>query len=123
MLRTILQTAVAVLVADPKAAEIAEALQGSTGRTEYPKVDRADDFEQAGLLYRLMDEAERTRLVSNIAEHLSNAGREIQKRQVEHFVAAIRSTVRASRRHLAWRIRSQRTVTENFTIHWMRSRK
>ena len=75
-------------VADPNAAEIAEPLQGSVGRTEYPKVDRAGDFEQAGLLYRVMNEAEWSRLVSNIAGHLSNAGREIQERQVQHFLAA-----------------------------------
>jgi len=75
-------------VADSKASEIAEPLRGSTGRTEYPKTNRADDFEQAGLLYRVMSEAERARLVSNIAGHLSNAGKEIQKRQVEHFRSA-----------------------------------
>jgi len=75
-------------VADSKASEIAEPLRGSTGRTEYPKTNRADDFEQAGLLYRVMGEAERARLVSNIAGHLSNAGKEIQKRQVEHFKVA-----------------------------------
>ena len=75
-------------VADPKASEIAEALQGTTGRTEYPQTNRADDFEQAGLLYRVMSEAERSRLVSNIAGHLGKASKEIQKRQVQHFLAA-----------------------------------
>jgi len=75
-------------VADPKTSEIAESLQGTTGRTEYPKANRADDFEQAGLLYRVMHEEERTRLVRNIAGHLGNASKEIQKRQVQHFLAA-----------------------------------
>jgi catalase len=75
-------------VADFKTSEISEALHGTTGRTEYPKANRADDFEQAGLLYRVMSEAERSRLVSNIAGHLSNAGKEIQKHQVQHFLAA-----------------------------------
>jgi len=75
-------------IADPRASESSESLHGTTGRTEYPKVNRADDFEQAGLLYRVMSEAERSRLVSNIAGHLSNAGTEIQKRQVRHFMAA-----------------------------------
>jgi catalase len=75
-------------ISDAKASEAAESLHGTTGRTEYPKVHRADDFEQAGLLYRVMTEAERARLVSNIAGHLSNAGKEIQKRQVQHFTAA-----------------------------------
>ena len=60
----------------------------NTGHTEYPKSSRAGDFEQAGLLYRVMSEAVRARLVSNIADHLSKAGKEIQKRQVEHFRAA-----------------------------------
>lgn len=75
-------------VADPKAAEVAAGLHGSTGRTEYPRENRADDFEQAGLLYRVMSEEERGRLVANIAGHLSGAGREIQRRQVQHFLAA-----------------------------------
>jgi catalase len=72
-------------VADPRAAEAPLPLQGTTGRTEYPKAQRADDFEQAGLLYRVMSEEERSRLVGNIAGHLRQAGREIQARQVEHF--------------------------------------
>jgi catalase len=75
-------------VADPKAAEVPTVLHGSTGRTEYPKADRADDFEQAGLLYRVMSEAEQTRLVANIARHLVGARKEIQSRQVQHFAAA-----------------------------------
>ena len=74
--------------ADSKASEIAEALHGTTGRTEYPKSNRADDFEQAGLLYRVMSETERTRLVNNMAGHLSQAGKELQKRQLQHFMAA-----------------------------------
>jgi len=75
-------------ISDSKALEVAEALHGTTARTEYPKSSRAGDFEQAGLLYRVMSEAVRARLVSNIAGHLSKAGKEIQKRQVEHFRAA-----------------------------------
>ncbi len=72
-------------VADRRAAEAPAPLSGSTGRTEYPKAGRADDFEQAGLLYRVMKEEERERLVANIAGHLGNAGKEIQQRQVGHF--------------------------------------
>jgi len=75
-------------IADPKAAEVPEKLQGSTGRTEYPRAERADDFEQAGLLYRVMSEAERSRLIANIAGHLGNAGKEIQQRQVEYLQKA-----------------------------------
>ena len=73
---------------DPSAAEAAVELQGASGRTEYPKANRADDFEQAGLLYRVMNEGERSRLVANIAGHLSNASEEIQRRQLQHFIAA-----------------------------------
>lgn len=75
-------------VADPRVAEVPSALAGSTGRTEYPKVDRADDFEQAGLLYRVMKEDERARLVRNIAGHLGGAHRQTQERQVRHFEKA-----------------------------------
>jgi catalase len=51
-------------------------------------VNRADDFEQAGLLYRVMKEEERARLVSNIAGHLGGASKEIQRRQLQHFLKA-----------------------------------
>jgi catalase len=63
-------------------------LAGTTGRAEYPTADRADDFEQAGLLYRVMKETERARLVANIAGHLRGAGRDIQRRQLHHFLKA-----------------------------------
>jgi catalase len=75
-------------VPDPRAAEARAPLQGMTGRAEYPKAGRADDFEQAGLLYRVMREDERARLVANIAGHLGGAGKEVQQRQVQHFTAA-----------------------------------
>ena len=35
-----------------------------------------------------MKEDERTRLISNIAGHLGQASRDVQRRQVEHFVKA-----------------------------------
>ena len=75
-------------VADPRAGEAPAPLVGATGRTAYPQAGRADDFEQAGLLYRVMKEDERARLVANIAGHLGAAGREIQLRQVRHFAKA-----------------------------------
>jgi len=75
-------------VADAHAVEAPIALSGVTGRTEYPKGNRADDFEQAGLLYRVMNEGERARLVSNIAGHLGLAGRDVQRRQLHHFMQA-----------------------------------
>ncbi|HVZ74974.1 MAG TPA: catalase [Polyangia bacterium] len=73
---------------DARGAEVPAPLTGTTGRTEYPKAGRADDFEQAGLLYRVLEEDERARLVANIAGHLGHANREIQERQVEHFKKA-----------------------------------
>jgi catalase len=75
-------------VADARAAEVPAPVAGTTGRTEYPQANRADDFEQAGLLYRVMKADERTRLIANIAGHLGGARREIQARQVQHFVRA-----------------------------------
>ena len=75
-------------VADARAAEAPIPLAGTAGRTEYPKAGRADDFEQAGLLYRVMKEDERARLVSNIAGHLSGASPDVQRRQLQHFVRA-----------------------------------
>jgi catalase len=75
-------------VTDSGAGEAPAKLTGSTGRTEYPNTGRADDFEQAGLLYRVMNEEERARLVANIASHLSGAGKDIQARQIQHFTAA-----------------------------------
>jgi catalase len=74
--------------ARPSVTEAPIALTGTSGRTEYPQGGRADDYEQAGLLYRLMNEDERARLVSNIGGHLGNAGKDIQARQVAHFTKA-----------------------------------
>jgi catalase len=75
-------------VSDPAASEAKAPVSGYVGRTEYPKANRADDFEQAGLLYRVMKEDERSRLVANIAGHLCNARFEIQERQLQHFLKA-----------------------------------
>jgi catalase len=72
----------------PAALELPLPLQGQTGRTAYPQANRADDFEQAGLLYRLMTEGERARLIANIVGHLRGARREVQARQVAHFTKA-----------------------------------
>lgn len=75
-------------VADPRAHEAPALLTGQTGRTEYRQQNRADDFEQAGLLYRVMSADERTRLIANLAGHLRAAGPAIQRRQVQHFAKA-----------------------------------
>ncbi|MET0409980.1 MAG: catalase [Polyangiaceae bacterium] len=73
---------------DPRVAELPVPLSGNTGRSEYPRANRADDFEQAGLLYRVLKPDERARLVANIASHLRAARSETQVRQLEHFVRA-----------------------------------
>ncbi|HEY4184373.1 MAG TPA: catalase [Polyangia bacterium] len=75
-------------LSDRRASEAPATLHGTTGRTEYPRVQRADDFEQAGLLYRVLKEDERARLVANIAGHLGQASREVQRRQLHHFLRA-----------------------------------
>jgi len=75
-------------VADPSVRESAIPLQGTSGRTEYPKADRADDFEQAGLLYRVLENEARSRLVANIASHMSGINPDIQRRQIQHFLKA-----------------------------------
>jgi catalase len=77
-------------VASPSALEAPIALGSVSGRSEYPQAGRADDFEQAGLLYRVMRDDERARLIANLAGHLGAAGAEIQRRQVEHFLRADR---------------------------------
>lgn len=61
-------------------------VSGETQRSGYR--DESQDFVQPGLLYRLMSEDEKTRLVGNIVAHLGGAKREIQERQVKHFYKA-----------------------------------
>jgi catalase len=77
-------------VADARASE-APIPTGVGARTEYPasrRKDLADDFEQAGLLYRVFGEAERGRLVANLAGHMKGVDPEIQRRMVDHFTKA-----------------------------------
>jgi catalase len=47
-----------------------------------------DDYTQAGNLYRMFDQAHRERLARRIAGALGQAGKEIQQRQLAHFVRA-----------------------------------
>lgn len=74
----------------PKAAKEFEhhpqTLSGQTQRSGYR--DESQDFVQPGLLYRLMSEDEKARLVSNLVAHLGGANREIQERQVRIFSKA-----------------------------------
>jgi catalase len=59
---------------------------GVTGTYEQVKHSEDNDFVQAGMLYRLMSEEERQRLVDNIAGSLSQVSREdIIVRSIAHF--------------------------------------
>jgi len=75
-------------VADGRYVESAIPLEGNSTRSEYPQTKRAGDFEQAGLLYNVLSDDERTRLVKNIAGHMKGINPEIQRRQVQHFLKA-----------------------------------
>ncbi len=52
------------------------AVQGMTGTFGWERHAKDDDFVQAGNLYRLMAEAEKERLVANIADSLSRVSRD-----------------------------------------------
>ena len=72
---------------DPGAADPGMPVSGETGRTPYPHPN--DDFEQAGVLYRVvMTDEDRDHLVSNLAGHLSNAQERIRLRQCAVFFKA-----------------------------------
>jgi len=75
-------------VADLQLTEAPIVMHGNSGRTEYPRANRADDFEQAGLLYRVFSEDDRIRLVENIARHMTGIDPDIQRRQIAHFTKA-----------------------------------
>jgi catalase len=61
-------------------------LSGTTGRAGLERHAEDDDYGQAGALYRVMSEAERVRLVANIAGSLRSVTRpEVIARAVEHF--------------------------------------
>ena len=60
-------------------------LHGLTRRTGYRE---EDDFVQAGQLYSRMSEAEKGRLIDNLVDALKHVNKEIQERQVQHFLRA-----------------------------------
>ena len=62
------------------------AVEGVAERTGYHHQN--DDFVQAGDLYRLMTEDEKTRLVGNLVDHMGDVRRDIQERQVQIFYRA-----------------------------------
>jgi catalase len=64
-------------------------LHGSAGPHEWQHHSEDDDFVQAGNLYRKMSEAERARLVGNLAASLGHVSRaDIIDRSVAHFRSA-----------------------------------
>ena len=64
----------------------AQAVSGATGPSPQAKHREDDDFSQAGALYRVMREAERKRLVDNIAGSLSQVSRaDVIERSIAHF--------------------------------------
>ncbi|MEU2260048.1 catalase [Streptomyces sp. NPDC019645] len=65
------------------------ALYGHTGTHPAPLHAKDDDFHQAGELYRLMSEEEKSRLVANIAGGLSQVSRDdVIEKNLAHFHAA-----------------------------------
>jgi catalase len=72
---------------DPSFADPAWQL-GSAIADRYDSTVGHDDFTQAGDLYRLFDEGERARLTTRIAGALGQARREVQLRQLGHFLRA-----------------------------------
>ncbi|MGW1607424.1 catalase, partial [Streptomyces eurythermus] len=65
------------------------AVTGHTGNHVAPAHTKDDDFFQAGELYRLMSEEEKSRLVANIAGGLSQVSRDdVIEKNLAHFHAA-----------------------------------
>ncbi|MEU5293242.1 catalase [Streptomyces umbrinus] len=65
------------------------AVNGHTGTYETPLHTKDDHFFQAGELYRLMSDEERSRLVANIAGGLSQVSRDdVVEKNLAHFHAA-----------------------------------
>ncbi|GAA4868038.1 catalase [Saccharopolyspora cebuensis] len=56
------------------------------GRITRARIERPDDYEQAGQRYLLMEQWERDDLVRNLVENLSQCARPIQERMVWHFL-------------------------------------
>ncbi|GHI45765.1 hypothetical protein ScoT_19390 [Streptomyces albidoflavus] len=59
---------------------------GETGDTEAPSHAEDDNFVQAGNLYRLMSEDEKTRLVENLSQNIAGVSRDdIAERAINNF--------------------------------------
>jgi catalase len=59
------------------------AIEGCFGRYDHRAGN--DEYSQPGALFRLMDHAQRERLMDNIAEAMSGVPMPIVRRQVAHF--------------------------------------
>src|SRR5690606_30885846 len=67
----------------------AMALSGSTGQQGYAVHPEDDDFAQAGMLYRLMSENQKARLVASLAGGVAQVSRPaVIDRSVGHFAKA-----------------------------------
>jgi catalase len=66
--------------------EIHYTVKGEVGR--YNHRDGNDDYTQAGDLYRLLSEQEKSRLVHNIVTHMQSVPERIQRLQISHFTKA-----------------------------------
>jgi catalase len=73
-------------VQDPAFAEPALWVEGDVARHNHR--DGNDDYTQAGNLFRLLDEGARQRLIENIVGSMQGIDREIQLRQIQHFLKA-----------------------------------
>ncbi len=63
--------------------------EGASGTYAWDDHTDGNDFVQAGMLYRVMDEGARTRLVNNIAGSLGQVAKDdIIQRSIAHFTAA-----------------------------------
>ncbi len=58
-------------------------IKGNADR--YDHRNNADDYSQAGDLYRLMNDSQKQCLVTNIAGSLSQVSAEVKQRMLEHF--------------------------------------
>ncbi|MFC7956986.1 catalase [Rhodococcoides kroppenstedtii] len=56
------------------------------GRLTRKRLERTNDYEQAGQRYQLMDAWEQDDLVANLTANISEATREVQERMVWHFL-------------------------------------
>jgi catalase len=73
-------------VEDPSVKEPPLRISGAADR--YDHRDGNDDYAQAGALFRLMKPDEEKRLIENIVNSLKTVPRDIQERQVQHFMKA-----------------------------------